>query len=706
MKQYARLLGLLIVLTLSVGMLGTAINILGDITRLELDENAPVSSKGFAEAQSLSGGEQQAQVGYEAQQERGPILLIKYPPQTKYLRRYAAYNYTQGTWSRPLNLEPMKYFGQLLPVDPTYPKSPIRVEFQISPLTNLTGYMLVAQHTDHLKFENKDQIVNYYDEIQSFDAFEPYDDPYWVIYKRYLHSDASLHSSQAIGPPETLRVPDYLKADLTTLAQRITQGKTTDYGKLIAIRDYLLENYEFDKDFARAPSTVDPIRWFLYNERKGVGSHFNSAFVLMARCLNIPTRVVIGYTVKPEVEMQYVLPQQAYMYAEAEFQNLGWVTFDACPIHYTEGEQNITRQRTVCNITGNDPIAIRGKQFNVWGTVTLVNGSAVSDTQVEIILKVDKTDILEQGLVVGVDVVSNGVFNITCDATPEILVGDYNLIAHSLETSYYLESYSDPPIKVMAEPILKITGPRQVYEGRNITYRGNILDVSDGTPIANTSIKVNYLDQIIELTSDAEGKVSYVAMFPENGRVNMSLIKEQSNYYLGAVDKMTVVVIVPPPDAKNLLSLLLTFPYNIGVALMGAVGVTVMAARRYRRLQEEDTVIEARVRLPPEREYIGYEDGVPLEYTSYEEGIVKLFNRFYVSMQRIYPDIDETLTPREFQYILEERLPKSADALLEDLVTNYEIAMYSNITLTQEDFKRANATIELIIELMKSARRD
>jgi hypothetical protein len=195
-------------------------------------------------------------------------------------------------------------------------------------------------------------------------------------------------------------------------------------------------------------------------------------------------------------------------------------------------------------------------------------------------------------------------------------------------------------------------------------------------------------------------------MFPENGRVNMSLIKEQSNYYLGAFDKMTVVVIVPPPDAKNLLSLLLTFPYNIGVALMGAVGVTVMAARRYRRLQEEDTVIEARVRLPPEREYIGYEDGVPLEYTSYEEGIVKLFNRFYVSMQRIYPDIDETLTPREFQFILEERLPKSADALLEDLVTNYEIAMYSNITLTQEDFKRANATIELIIELMKSARRD
>ena len=75
-------------------------------------------------------------------------------------------------------------------------------------------------------------------------------------------------------------------------------------------------------------------------------------------------------------------------------------------------------------------------------------------------------------------------------------------------------------------------------------------------------------------------------------------------------------------------------------------------------------------------------------------------------MQRIYADIDDTMTPREFQYTLEERLPQSVDALLEDLVTSYEIAMYSNITVSQEDFKRTNATIELILELMKSAKRD
>jgi len=186
----------------------------------------------------------------------------------------------------------------------------------------------------------------------------------------------------------------------------------------------------------------------------------------------------------------------------------------------------------------------------------------------------------------------------------------------------------------------------------------------------------------------------------------MSLSMFEAMYYLGSETKMGITVIVPPPDASNIISLLFSFPYNIGVALSSAIGVGFYAAKRNRRMKEEFVVEEPRARVQPKREYIGYEDGVPLEYTSYEEGIVKLFNRFYVSMQRIYPDIDETMTPREFQYVLIERMPMHADALLEDLVSSYEIAMYSNIALSQEDFKRTNATIELLIELMKSGSRD
>ncbi len=684
-------------------MLSSAIYILGDITRLDLDESSSVSSMGLSEAQSLSGGEQQAEVGFEQQRPKGPVLMIRFSTRNKYLRRYAAYNYSNGFWNKPTDIESINYHGQLIPLDSSWPRSYAQVQFQVNPLANLTGHILTAQNTDNIQFNGT---IQYYEEIQSFEATEPYDDPYWVSYKLYEYSDAALRASQAIGPPEALEVPSDLVTDLTVLAERIVESESSDYGKLVTIRDYLLENYEWDKDFTRAPSTIDPIRWFLYNERAGVGSHFNSAFIMLARCLGIPMRAVIGYTVDDIMELQYVMPQQAYMWAETEFENLGWVTIDASPNNFMDSDVNVTKQTTVTNITGNDPIAIRGKQFNVWGTVETLNGTAVTESQVEVMLKVNKTDLNETALIVGVGFVEEGRFNVTCDATPEILVGDYNLIAHTLETLHYRESWSDPPIKVMAETIVKITGPRQVYQGKNITYRGSIIDSSDGSPVVNASLYINYLNQELTLTSDDNGKVIFIAMFPENGKTNMSLNMLEAMYYLGSETIMGVTVIIPPPDASNIIALLFTFPYNIGVALTASIGVGFYAAKRNRRMREEAVYDEPRARVQPKREYIGYEDGVPLEYTSYEEGVVKLFNRFYVSMQRIYPDIDDTMTPREFQYLLLERMPMNADAMLEDLVSSYEIAMYSNITLSQEDFKRTNATIELVIELMKSGSRD
>ncbi len=629
--------------------------------------------------------------------------MIRFSTRNKYLRRYAAYNYSNGFWNKPTDLEAFNYNGQLIPLDPTWSRTYTQVQFQVNPMVNLTGHILTAQYTDNIRFNTS---LLYYEGIQSFEATKPYDDPYWVSYKLYEYSDAALMASQAIGPPEALDVPEDHVLDFTILAERIVEGESTDYGKLVAIRDYLLENYEWDKEFTPAPSMTDPIRWFLYNEKAGVGSHFNSAFIMLARCLGIPMRAVIGYTVDDQMELQYVMPQQAYMWAETEFENLGWVTIDASPLNLMDSDVNVTKQTTLTNITGSDPIAIRGKQFNVWGTVETLNGTAVTESQVEVMLKVNKTDLDETALIVGVGFVEEGLFNVTCDATPEIQVGDYNLIAHTLETINYRESWSDPPIKVMAETIVKITGPRQVYQGKNITYRGSIIDASDGSPVVNASIHINYLDQELTLTSDGDGKVSFIALFPDNGKTNMSFGMPMSMYYLGSETNMGITVIIPPPDAGNIIALLFTFPYNIGVALTASIGVGLYAAKRNRRIQEEARYEEPRPRVQPKREYIGYEDGVPLEYTSYEEGVVKLFNRFYVSMQRIYPDIDETMTPREFQYLLLERLPMHADALLEDLVSNYEIAMYSNITLSQEDFKRTNATIELLIELMKSGTRD
>ena len=700
MKSYARLVLLLIVLALSVGMLSTAINILGDISRLNLDEERPGPSNPMMDPGALGKSTESAKVDEEEPRELGPIMEIRLQTFTRYLRRYAAENYTGGRWFEAEQYPVETYSGQVIPNEYEGASYAYK-QFAVTPLTTFYGYIPVAPNTQTL-------IVNvsmaYIPETQSFMSVGAFDQPYWVGWRAPTLSEVALRASTPLGAGPMLDVPDGIEPRLVALAQQITAGHASPYDKYRAIEAYLREEYRFKKDYTPAPSSIDPVIWFLFNTHEGVGSHFNSALILLARSIGLPTRAVVGFVIDPYMEIQYVMPQQAYLYAEAEFQSQGWVIFDATPKHYDEGKVNVTRQQTVTNITGNDPVAFKGKQFSVWGTVMTVDGEAVTGPQVEIIMVVDKAS-NETGVVVGVGFVENGLFNITCDASKDMEVGDYDLVAHTLKNREYGESYSDPPITVMSETAVKITGPRQVYSGKSILFRGTVTEVASGEPVANASLTVSFLNQVLTLSSDAQGRVQYEAAFPENGEENMTLTMEGTRYYLGSSITFGISVLVPPPNPTDILSILLGFPQNIIVALSGLAGVGLYASRRNRRMKEEE-FLEPRVSLPTGSDKVGYEDGGPLEYESYEEGVVKLFNRFYVSMQRIYPDIDESMTPREFEKTLIERLPDNAHLALEDLVTSYEIAMYSNIPVAAEDFKRTNATVELIIELMKNGRRE
>lgn len=701
MKKYARLALLLLVLTLSVGMLSTAINILGDITRLDLDEDQPPPAMSMA-APGLEQAQEEVQVGEMQTGKRGPIIEIRLAPRTRYIRRYPMEDYDAGKWYPIKEKQGEQYNGTKIPSVEGSPRPQSEWQFYIKPIAKFSGWLPVAPNT---MVVNSNLSLQYYPELQSFDSNQYYNTSYWVGARIYQHSDALLRSKRAIGSENQYIISEKLEANLRTLGEEIIEGQLTDYDKYKAIETHLTENYEFSDQFTNPPTSLDPISWFLFNDRKGTGSHFNTAFVLLSRSIGLPARVVVGFLIDPFAEFQYVLSQQAYMYAEVNFEDLGYVIFDATPIQYRDNWVNKTIQPTITNITGNDPIAIKGKQFNVWGTVQLFNGSGVSDTQVEIILKEDKEDLNETGLIVGVGFTENGWFNVTSDAPLDMNVGDYNLIAHNLETRYYEESWSDPPIRVMAETNVRISGSSRVYSGKNITYRGYVIDASTEKPLRNATLVAKFGNDQVEMKTDWQGKIVFDALFPENGFTNLTIEMMESRYFLGSHTAFAVTVIPQPPEVDSIIAFLFSFPNNIIIAVASAVGVSAYAARRSRRLQQEE-VQEPRVRLPPEKEDIGYEDNVPLTYSSYEEGVVKLFNRFYVSMQRIYPDIDDAWTPREFEYNLMERLPGNSHAALEDLITSYEVAMYSNISLSQEDFKRTNATIELIIELMRNVPRE
>ena len=698
LNNYARLALLLVVLTLSVGMLSTAINILGDITKLDLDEDKPGPVNPVLNPGALGKSNEEVPVGGEEPKTLGPIMEIRMATRTRYLRRMPAENYSGGSWWPTNDYVNEVYDEEQLKDYDGYPIQGFN-QFYVTPLTTFSGFVVVAPTTQSVVEFNGS--LRYYPELQAFESEEPFMSPYWVSHLILNQPEASLRAAQVEGTESMLQIPSGLKDQFKAYALEITKGYNSPYEKLRAIESYLKENYEFDQEYSPAPGNIDPVAWFLFNDRRGVGSHFNSAFVLLARSIDIPVRAVIGYLVDPYPEIQYVMPQQVYLYAESKFQGVGWVIFDASPKHFTEGEVNITQEQTFTNITGNDPVALKGKKFNVWGTVTMANGTGVSGCQVEVMLKVNKTDTEEEGLVTGVGYVENGFFNITCDASPDLVVGDYNLIAHTLENRWFLESFSDPPIKIMTETEVKISGPKKVYFGKNITYRGYIIDASNDEPLQNVTLVVGLMGKSTTILSDSVGRIGYQALFPEEGAYNITLQMAPTAFYLGSSTAYSVTVVPPPPSAQSILALLFGFPNNIIIAIGAALGVGVYASRRSKRMKEED-FLEPRVDIPLGKEKIGWEDGVPLEYGSYEEGVVKLFNRFYVSMQRRFKDIDDTWTPREFEYAIIDRLPLDAHAALEDLITSYEIAMYSNIPVSVEDFNRTTATIELIIELMKN----
>ena len=85
--------------------------------------------------------------------------------------------------------------------------------------------------------------------------------------------------------------------------------------------------------------------------------------------------------------------------------------------------------------------------------------------------------------------------------------------------------------------------------------------------------------------------------------------------------------------------------------------------------------------------------------TSYREGIGKLFIFLCEEAQRIYGDDLGSLTPREFQAELCERIPEGVFAV-EDLVSTFEAVTYGGVELSEKDFERYEASVELLLGLM------
>jgi transglutaminase-like putative cysteine protease len=163
--------------------------------------------------------------------------------------------------------------------------------------------------------------------------------------------------------PDTLRAteggdePDDLVATNTALpaetgdpvrdlAAEVAGGATSRYDAARALQD-LLRSPVFTYDTEpQAGSAVDPLEAFLFETRAGFCQQFAAAFAAMARALDIPTRVAVGFTPgvpnAADPALLDVTGRYAHAWPEVHFPGIGWVPFEPTPGRGIPGAEDYT----------------------------------------------------------------------------------------------------------------------------------------------------------------------------------------------------------------------------------------------------------------------------------------------------------------------------------------------------------------------------
>lgn len=258
--------------------------------------------------------------------------------------------------------------------------------------------------------------------------------------------------------------------ELGRLAESIVYGIENPYAKIEAIEQYLLDNYTLDKPESQDNNNADAVMTFLFNTKKGTQLDFASAFVLLLRCAGMQARMATGYKADPGLDYQIVYSDQLCVFPEVRFETYGWIALDK----FTGSLSYNPPVDTRTDITGLDAVAKKGEGFTVKGTVCDNTGKPVDGLPVLIYLKETKE---EECLSYFKGDVSNGRFEITCPLNNNVDVGNYQVVARTLASNKYKESWSDPGLKVVTATSVDVSAPESVLIGHDFKISGRLCEI-------------------------------------------------------------------------------------------------------------------------------------------------------------------------------------------------------------------------------------
>ena len=347
-------------------------------------------------------------------------------------------------------------------------------------------------------------------------------------------SERDLNRARSVADPTYTQLPANLDPRIRDLAEQITSGHRTPYAKARAIESYLSSTYKYvlgkDSDKPPRPAGFDAVEWFLFETREGTCGQFSSAFVVLARSVGLPARVVSGWMISPTSNTQIVRARQAHQWAEVAFEGIGWITFEptAPGGPATRAGSSRPPERPSELFFGTGPTVLptatditwwpreieRGRPFVVGGAVRTWGGQIVDGMEVEIFVNKVKAN---GGLKVGSGMVENGRYSVEVEIPPSMDLGDYQLIAHAIGNDDYQESWSDPDIAVISQSGLVFSGPLEVNVGTEAVFRGKVTE-DNGNGASGIPLSVIIDGRVFpQRTTGEDGSFSFSNTFLQPG---------------------------------------------------------------------------------------------------------------------------------------------------------------------------------------------
>ncbi len=436
-------------------------------------------------------------------------------------------DYYNGSWYVHGSL-PVPYWGQYVASVIGNSSGYQEYHYYVEPVQALGGFIPSPLHPLQIVV---DWNMTFYPEHGLFRVDDPLTLSYDVQSEVYTFNETTLERATPYNSTLYLQVSETLEALITPFAEQVTRNVESPYLKVKALESHLVTNYIYNLSYTRSPEGVDPVEWFLFHERQGVCTNFNTALTLLARSLGVPARLVTGYLVDPNAETQSVEMIQAHAYTEVLFDDLGWIVLDATPSgEIWIPEAPVNRTPTNTTITYQDEYVLVGSCFTVAGTVVDDQGNDVSGLDVLVYLKKEK---YEEGILAGRGAVVAGRFNVTCLFPLGLPGGEYNVDAHTLGNEVYMDSWSDPPIVSYTETEFTYDVPEKVVTGQAFNISCTLVEKQTSRSIAEAQCTVTAGTETYSRVTDSEGSIRLTGLFGEPGAFEVEMTYEGAEYRLG-----------------------------------------------------------------------------------------------------------------------------------------------------------------------------